>query len=333
MKRTLIISSITILGIIGIYFLWKFNDSPPLQAWDLVLEEALIVFENNKNGPNATLVRNMFPDSIHKELLKSKDLLISVHLVGKEEFGTVLYLPASPELQQKMATAFKTRQVSKERLFEGYKITEIPVKSKRLLSAIVVDGIMVISNSSFLIEDVIRLTKSREDRNFISSNKALFQFAKTQADGSNVYINITPFAELNGLFFSVKDHRLIPDHLARSLVTDTKWQNQTLQMSGFAIDSISKGISTLSLFNQQKPVALNLQRIISNRTGLLAHYGITDFTSWNTKRLELNKAALSDSLNELKRKYGWDTPGFFKTLGEELGACHAGIFSGEIFIV
>jgi len=334
--RILVVSILLVLTLLGSYYIWEINHPPAVEAWDLVTDEALVVYERN---PNSTLddadflLTSLVPDSLRKSVRNAKELLISIHIIGKEEVGTVLYLPGSLSTKKDIASLTPNRPAA-ERNFEGYSIIEVPVKNNKVISIVTIDHILVMSSASFLIEDVIRLAKSEQRRSFIQNNKALFQFARMESDGGHVYVNMSRSPEFLNFFLLRKDQNSILNQFARSGVVDIKKEDHTLLFSGFAVDSI-KGGSILSLFNQQRPVPISLQRIISNRTGLLIHYGISDFATWTPGRLEFCKTwrtPLVDSLNTLQARYGFEVSPFYGALGDEIGLCRGGIFSGKLFI-
>ena len=334
--RILVVSILLVLTLLGSYYVWQINHPPAVGAWDLVTEEALVVYERN---PNSTiddaefLLTSLVPDSLRKSVRNAKELLISLHVIGKEEVGTVLYLPGFLPTKKDIASLTPNRPAT-ERNFEGYAIIEVPVKNNKVVSIVTIDHVLVMSSTSFLIEDVIRLAKSDLRRSFIQNNKALFQFARMESDGGHVYVNLSRFPEFLDFFLLKKNQNSILDQFARSGVVDIKKEDHTLLFSGFAVDSI-KGGSILSLFNQQRPVPISLQRIVSNRTGLLIHYGISDFATWTPGRLEFCKVwrtPVIDSLNTLQARYGFEVSPFNGALGDEIGLCLGGIFSGKLFI-
>ncbi len=338
MKRIFFILIVSILGAIGFYFLWEINHPPVVKAWDLVLEESVLVYEHKKNATNdyADIVLSLLPDSIPKDILNANEFLVSIHVTGKEDLGAILYLAGSPEVEKKISSALKSIPSSKERNFEGYRITEVANPGQKILSAVIIDHVFVISQTSFLIEDVIRLAKAREKQNFIKDNKTLFQFSSMDPGGGNAYLNLSRISKFSMLFLTGQDSNPILDRFAKSGVVEMKWEKQALLLSGFAVDSMATGLSILSLFNQQRPVPLTLHRITSNRTGLLVHYGISDFNAWTEDRLAFCKAAhmqVADSITNLERDHGFDAKAFYRALGDEMGICKDGIFAQEMFIV
>ena len=339
MNRTLLVSIALILAVVGFYFLWEFNHQSATRPWDLVSEEALIAYEYRKNSTHDytdLLIKPFLPDSLRNTLLGVNELLVSAHLISKDEMGIVLYLSGSPLVEKKMTSAIKSSRSYRERIFDGFKIVEGSISGNQVVSATAINDVFVMSSSSLLIEDVIRLANSKEKQNFIEYHQTIFQFAQTKPDSGNVYIDLSHLVKFFNFFLSAKDQNPILDRFAQSAVVEIKRQKQNLLLSGFALDSLSKGASILSLFNRQRPVPITLQRIVSNRAGLLVHFGITDFTLWNQDRLEFCRTTnpwVADSLNALNTMNGFDANQFYQALGDEMGVCQSGIFSGEILMV
>src|SRR5258706_3850365 len=336
-KRISFVSLSLVLAILASYYLWKINHAPVVGAWDLVTEEALAVYERNPNSTNTdaeSLLKSFLTDSLRKGVRNAKELLISVHVIGKEEVGIVLYLQGSPSTERDIAPLPHNRSCAK-RNFEGYHIPEVQFRDRKTISIVTIDPVLMISSSSLLIEDAIRLSKSDEKQNFIQSNKTLFQFARMESEGGHVYVNLSHLQQFHDFFLLKKNQNPMLDHFARSGVVDIKKRDRTVVFSGFAVDSV-KGPSILSLFNQQGAVPISLEQIIDKRAGSLIHFGISDFDAWTAGRLEFCKALrtpVTDSLKAIQERYGFEANRFYGALGDELGVCLAGIFSDELFIV
>lgn len=337
MNKILFISA-ALLVIVGSYFLWTFYHQNATRSWDLVPKEALIAFayhKNSTNDPTERLIKPFLPDSIRKILLEANELLVSAHVINNE-IGVVLYLPVSALTEKKIISLLQSGRAYRERIFDGFTIIESSVNGSHPVSAVMINGIGVISSTSLLIEDVIRLAELKESRNFILEHQALLQFAQTKPDSANVYIDLSRLLSFFNLFLSSNTPNPILSRFAQSALVESKRQNQNLLLSGFAMDSLSPGGSVLSMFNRQRPVPVKLQQIVSNRAGILVHFGITDFALWSQDRLRFCKTTapwVADSMSALNTRKGFDTDQFYQTFDDEMGVCQSGVFSGEIFIV
>lgn len=334
-NRTLFISALLLFAILGTFYLWKINQVTPIHPWDLVPEDALAVYEQNNDSKEGArwLLKPYVPDSVVMKLLDSKDLLISLHVLGKQELGTVAYTTGSLSIQQ-LIGILKSSQSFKERVFEGYKIMEVSGMNKHLVSAVAIDQVLVVSSTSFLVEDVVRIAKSKGKDNFSARNAALFQFAKVESDGGKLYVNLSQLPALTGLVTGSPPPT--QSRLANAAVADIRKEQGLLLFNGFAVDTFRTGGSLLSIFNSQRPVPITLQKVISNRTGLLLHSGISDFVALNHDRMEfckVNRMPAGDSIDLLNLRYGFDASHFYQQLGDEIGVCRGGIFSGEVVVV
>ncbi len=339
MKKFLLISLILAIAAAAGYFLWELSHPPTLVPWDLVPEDAVAVYERRAQvGPRDDeewIIRAFVADSLRNRVRRSPEFLISVHVIGKEDAGTILYLPDSANLAEDV-TALKTNHNFTERIFEGYTITEIQGPSKKSISVATVERMLVISTTSFLLEDVIRLAKAEEKRNFARANVSLFSFTNRSPEGSHVYLNISRLPGLFDFFLTSKNQSGVLDRFARSGVIDLKSQDRNLLFTGFVIDSVQRGPSILSLFNHQRPVPVTLHRVTSARTGMLIHFGISDYATWANDRGEFCRGAsmpIPDSLASIERKFNFDAAAFYNTLGSELGISSGGVFTGEVLAI
>src|SRR5882762_10610411 len=145
--RILVVSILLVLTLLGSYYVWEINHPPAVGAWDLVTEEAVVVYERN---PKSTiddaefLLTSLVPDSLRKSVRNAKELLISLHVIGKEEVGTVLYLPGFLSTKKDLVSL---NRPAVERNFEGYAIIEVPLKNNKVVSIVRIDHVLVMSST------------------------------------------------------------------------------------------------------------------------------------------------------------------------------------------
>jgi len=126
--RIISVSILLVLALLGSYYVWKINHPPAVGAWDLVTDEALVVYERN---PNSTLddaeflLTSLVPDSLRKSVRNAKELLISIHVIGREEVGTVLYLPGLLSTKEDIASLTPNRSAT-ERNLKGIRSSKSP---------------------------------------------------------------------------------------------------------------------------------------------------------------------------------------------------------------
>jgi len=327
MKKILVlIVGLILVLIIGFYFYSDTLNTPaPKLLSELVPADAVIIYENKnsgsseKNNPFIAFLKNALKqDSVFISALSSKEMTISLHITGKEDFGIIYYQPDSAILKSKIVTA-RTKQ--RNRNFEGHKITELTSPSDETLSYTIIDNAFVASRESLLIEDVIRSAQTKKSA-FALSNSPFYQQPQTESSRGNLYINMTHLAKFCNLFIPHEMNSAFLTNLGNSLVSDTKMENQTLSMNGFALDIGTHPLSSLSLFNDQKPAPSEIRNIISNRSLFLLQYGISDFNSWGKRRLTYCRINNPNILHLLPATgHTSDSLGFYNTLGHEVGTC------------
>jgi hypothetical protein len=327
MKKILFLIAGAIILLTGFYlYKTKISHQNSKSLWDLVPADAVLIYESKSpSGPqaNTTLpiqTLDVFKrDSIFIKPMNTREMIISIHIIGKEDFGIIYYHPDTITLQntffkQKTSPSFN----SKKRIFEGYSITEV-ITLREVFSYAVLDKNLVISRESFLIEDAIRAAKDEKNR-FSRNNSELFQLNPTESRPTSLYVNLRQTSKFFNLFFSNELKNGILKHLGNSMISDIRTEDQALFVNGFAVDSAAGHSSALSLFNDQQPVPSQLHKIISNRTLIFTHFGISDFNSWNKRRMEFCR--VNDPTMIPSAAGAATAKEFYDNLGNEAGQCH-----------
>jgi len=250
--------------------IWNSCDSPvEISAWDIVDGNSILVYES-KRVP-------LLPDKIFKPfLLKSNLYLSAVQNSSKDDFDLVyLYaiskvgydsilnhpvLPAGSKIQN--------------RQFNGIEIHEVKsLKNEIQLAFTYIHGVFVISKSSLLIENGIRVFQQTEKKNFRKNNENLFLFPSLKSDLGNLYINNNHLAQVLPAESTLIKSIPILNDLRNLSVYDVKANKGFLSLSGF---SLGKN-SSISLFQKQRPVPFKIAKYIPNYSTSLIHFGASDF--------------------------------------------------------
>ncbi len=242
-----------------------------MSPWDAVGSSSILIFES-KNIPD-------FPIKNYRQFFKRADLYLSaVQMSSKDNFD-ILYsyrIDGSVFDSVLVSESWPKDHTSTSRLLNGFKIYEIKDQASEIqLAYAYLHGIFVLSRSSLLIENAIRVFGKKESKSF-KSNQALFQFPSLKSDRGNVYLNITDFS--NNPFFKSSLIRAIPllSELRNLSVYDIKSNESNFSLNGFSIGENS----SLKLFQNQKPVAFEIARYIPNYSTDLVHFGISDLRSF-----------------------------------------------------
>ena len=317
---------------ISYFFYNYFYTSQNIEVWDFVPTNALIVYdmqdatETHKSFKETDFGRGIgkldlwdkisqvsSPSDTGKynnqfiEKLKNTQLLISVHAIAKEEIGLVYFVNStknSSTLIQEYINKLidDTKSALTTRVFNDRNIFEVKGNAFQF-SYFIEDGILIISQTSFLIEDVIRTINSREQGSFKTSHAKSLRANKLKNDQGDLYINTR---EIN-TFFKTFTSRLNVETLANSTFVDVKMTNNLISLSGF---TYSENEDLLSDMKNQKAVEISINSYVPNTAYSVFHTGISDASSWYnsySKHLDLT--------NPFEK---WDTERMTQWIGKEL---------------
>ncbi len=321
----------------------------PIQAWDLVPKDAILVYEGDFNqisrGGDSSLnsiLQHFEKDSISgsylfREELLGKKSLVSLHLTQREGFDLVTYIPLSENQKNRFNKFLSTKKEAKtrSRIFEGSEIIEFAIAKSKVVSIVFIGKVLVISNTPFLVEDVIRKSIS-EVEGFRESNSVLYSLARIESDNGNLYIDLKKLTDFQNLFLSKKSASTVARYLGSAMLIDLKVKDRSILMNGFALDSISSKPSVLSMFNGQRPVSFDLKSILPLRAGLVAHYGISDFSQWTESRstfCKFHRKSILDSLHRLEKHYGITQEKLGKAIGDEVAQFMLSDIDNSLFAI
>jgi hypothetical protein len=336
-KIPLLITVGIIALIVGGYFFYdKVILNDPLNPWDLVPSETILVYEKDvcnsciEEMQQSTLwnivetaTNNAKPsDSLKLKLnaiIKNREgLLVSAHITKKDDFDLVFYLPDAKNVLAQL-TAFSSKGYKfSERTFNEIKINEVTVNS-RTFSWIVIKNVWIGSYTSFLLEDVIRTYNGKA--NFRKTNPETRQLPRITGDAGNVYIQLKHFSEWLSIFFP--DHTK-PFPMGKSAVLDIKSLNNSLVFNGFSLDSAAHSSYFLSIFRNQSPVSFSLKNYVPNRALTFTSFGINDGAAFSD---DLNRFTAAhrrhsrDTLNKISATMRFDWKDLLTQVSNEIGVC------------
>jgi hypothetical protein len=250
---------------------------PPIQVslWDAIDSNNTLLVLESRYSPS-------LPDKNFESFFLKKDYLYlsTVQRSSKNDFDILYSYLMTKDLYDSLLISksnLKNQKIIK-RLLNGIEICEVKSDHKEgQLTFAYISGIFVVSKSSLLIENAIRVFQSKEKRSFKSNNSELFQFPSLKSDHGNVYVNNDNFSEIYSQSL-LKSIPLLKEFKSLS-VYDLKSDSRFLSLNGFSV-----GInSSLSLFQNQKPVALKVARYVPNYSTFLVDFGISDFYSFGER--------------------------------------------------
>jgi len=349
-KKPFLITAFCISLLVLIYFLSTILQSErPRQAWDLVPKDAILVYEGGisqvtTRGDSSLnfILERLEQDTIRGSYLLRSELigqrsLVSLHLTQREDFDFVTYLSLSKNLKDKFAKSFVAKKEAKTRVFEGSEIIELLIGKNKVVSIVFIGEVLVISGTPFLVEDVIRKSLSEvKGKGFRESNPMLYSLARIESDNGNLYIDLAKLSDFQDLFLSKKNTSTLVHSLGSAMLIDLKVKDRSILMNGFALDSILSKPSVLSLFNEQRPVSFDLKSILPLRAGLVAHYGISDFSQWAKSRIKFctfHRKSIVDSLRHFVKRYGITNEKLAKAFGDEVAQFTLNDMDNSLFAI
>lgn len=241
--------------------------------WDVIDQNSVLVFET-VHQPTVT-EKSILPFlkvsstsfAVALQNISKNDYdLIYTYTLQEKEYGVLLSSSTLKQPNQKIAN----------RLYSGFEIKELRDNANKVILAFAyIKGVFVISESSFLIENSIRVFENKEGINFRTKNKSLFQFASIKSDAGNLFVNVSQLSVSALVNSQLKDSVPILQNLAESSVLDVKVDSGLISMNGFTLDSASRD-SGLSAFQDQKAVRFGMARFIPNYSRSLVYYGVSD---------------------------------------------------------
>lgn len=240
--------------------------------------------------------------------LRNVQVLISFHEVAKERLDMAYYVnishgEASESIQEYINEVIKqTKSSLTKRVYNDRLIFEIDSEEFNI-SYFMEDGVLAISKTPFLIEDIIRAISTKKEQGFKDVHHKSLKANKLKNDQGDLYVNTAKLGSLFGVF----GKELTISELAHSTFLDVKVTDNLLSLSGFTYVQ-NEGL--LNSMKDQKSVEISINNYIPNSTYSLFHTGVSNASSWYNnyrKEIRLNDA---NELWNIQRMIGW--------LGEEI---------------
>ncbi len=339
MKKIPLLITVGILALVagGYFFYDKVILKAPLNPWDLVPAETILVYEKDVCKSCIELMQqstlwNLVEraayttkpvDSLNSKLNaiinQREGLLVSAHITRKDDFDLIYYLPNAKSIFQQISRfeTLKNYRYS-EREFNTIKIHEVSLK-KHSFSWVIIEDVWIGSFTPFLLEDVIRTFHGKA--NFRNANPEVKQLPRITGDGGNVYIQLKKFSDWLSIFMPAD---AIPYAMGKSAVLDIKSVNNSLVLNGFSLDSAAYSKYFLSIFRNQSPVSFSLKNYVPNRAITFTSYGVNDGAGFHDdlqRFVSGYRPHLQDTLNKLSSILKFEWKDLFREVANEIGVC------------
>lgn len=254
---------------------WSCQSSDKLSPWDVIDPHSLLIYESAKPVGIDTSLQRLFASF-------KAPFFVTLQNTSRSEYELAYMLDGSAESAEALTIKLQKAIPGKitKRVFNGFEINEkLTAKGAVALAFASLDGIIVVSRSPLLVENSIRTYEEENILTFKDSHEQLFQFASVKADDGNLYINVPQFKNLFGNSSWMKSVPML-SRFAVSSILDVTHGEDYLFMTGFTLDS-SRQANGLHIFQEQRPVSLDLFRLVPNHVKSIVHFGISDFPSFH----------------------------------------------------
>jgi hypothetical protein len=337
-KRTPLLLTIGIIILIaaGYYFYDSRFKANPLNAWDIVPSDALLIYEQGecleclsdiKKSPVWLLIEkastyrtkvDSFKNLLSRELRSKRGMLISIHATNKDDFDFVYYVPNASTFPSNLRNFNYESYRLTQREFNQMTIHEVS-SSGQIFSWALINDVWVGSFTPFLIEDVIRTSVKKTGYN--NTLAKTHRSPQIQEDAGNLYVNLDRFTEFINLF-SNPNARF--NRYGESSILDIKSDGSSVILNGFTTTVSNSSNSILSIFEEQSPVTFNLKHLVSNRTVVVQTFGVSNGEPFrkNLERFQQTKMpSLRDSLLKIASVAKTDLNLLYNSLRGEIALC------------
>ncbi|WP_207435596.1 hypothetical protein [Sabulibacter ruber] len=313
-KKTIYwLCGVVVLLALGFYGFSKWTEArEKVSLWTLVPDNAVFVVETN-NAPRFidhlkqtdlwTTVSQMpyvlrlddqikLLDSLStgrnqlRNFLTKKNVLVSMHVLGRSEYEVIYYVPVSTVAQHRYIRTLvenlsKSGEYRQEiRDYQGFQITDIThVSNNNNLSYFSYHNNLVISPSPVLVEEIIR----KINRGQLESPAKDYKNTNylTQPDVyANVFINYQHLPDLLGVFLKkdLMDDVNLLSSLCRNSMLELKLDNNRLFMNGFSHPETVEG-SLFSRVKGHQARSFAMREVLPLRAAVVLHMGLNQMGS------------------------------------------------------
>ncbi|MEJ8804163.1 hypothetical protein [Pontibacter sp. H249] len=299
-----------VLASLAYYGFNRWQDSrEKVDLWALVPEDAAFVVETNNHSAllehleetnllesfsalaayrsfeeNMAYLDSISPGSTRLErFLDKKNILTSMHVVGKTNVEFVYYIPVSSVGEHRFLRNL-TENISKSDLFEQESrqyqdILLTDVTNTRLETSFTYftyHNNIILSQSPVLIEEIVRRI-ARGKLTSVADNFKSTNYLAQPDVYANVFINYRALPDVFGLFLQ---ENLMPQvrylcSLGRSAMLELKLEKDKIFLNGFSEPSNAQN-SFHSNIAPALPKPLNVKNYLPNRTAMLMHFGLDE---------------------------------------------------------
>jgi hypothetical protein len=218
------------------------------------------------------------------ELLLDGRLSLSVHLQGKQRLATLFYLEtgddvASGEIVSSLSDLFGKEAIMNERKYEAVPLYDVSLDSESPIEQVsftIVDGLVILSTSSLLVEEAIRTLHTRSGIGTTMGFKKVAETAGRYVHG-NLYVNYSRIRLLLQPLLE-KDWPTSEgefNYLAEWGALDMDFKEDAFLFNGMTVSGDSS-LHWLNIFNGQSPVKGEILSVVPASATTVFAAGVSD---------------------------------------------------------
>lgn len=315
MKKLLFVISIVALLLVAGVFSYRYYAQKRPEIWQLVPSNAFLVYESIVAGKSWNTLTSKpvwnslsaipFFDNAEKEiqyldsisgkdgsldkLFRNFEFVASFHVSSSSSFDVLYFL----DLHNSQNLATFERMVSvvegnfafnkTSRIYQDIEIIEIKKKGEEKKFAFLIHKDYFIgSYSPVLVEDVVRNIKKDYGESFYDEMVDLKSVSKLEDDEGNVYLAYRRLAAAINIFLDNDKEFAFGDlvRLAENSFLDLKITDNELLLNGTTKLPHGHPAYFLSIFTDQNPGKINIEKILPDNTAVFVGYTFTDLDRW-----------------------------------------------------
>lgn len=349
MKRTpLIITFLVLIIVVGGIWSYQAMQVKKITAWDLISKDVALVFEVNQLSlfiqkiDGLPIVKKLFVKSeglkriAQDQLLYKGKTYVTVFPTASDDFEFLIYIELGANFPisylKDFSEGIQKNLSLKKRLYNGVEINEFFNQKESQFAFAIVEDILILSKSSFLLEGAIRMRNAEQKQLFKYSNPSLFRLPTLQSDEGNIYLNAGRLLDLTRL---VLQPNLINDKLSLlgNGLADLKVSEDGILINGFIIN---KENDILSLFSRQNPQKIEIESVVSNRVAAIKHFGISDIASWfedQNAYVDFRDIRSIDSLEQEMARLSVSLESIRQSIGNQIATCYLSKEGGVVNVI
>lgn len=273
-----------------------------LMSSNIIWEELVannISFNNFNN--QLKYVDSLTNDKLLQQLIFNQPITASIHQIGANGFDAVYYFSTTSTIEElELMNHLKsiTKSNPENRVYDEVNIYNFSINPTQKLALTYHKGIIAVSFSPILIEDVLRQLSAD---NSLLNDPSFLRVLNTsgESDFGNVFINLKSYSKIANSILSKNSKSTLKnmENFCSWMALDASIRSNSLMLNGFSEAEDSSNYF-LNLFANQKPQEMDLVDILPSNTSYIYYNSFSDLKSFLKKKKDLLKIRNQNSAYE-----------------------------------